>query len=79
MDAEVLRIHETAQPATKPLYDLATDPDQPQRPNWIIRVCQSAMHVSTNSTSDVPVVDAVACLQISRWSAALFASTYVKS
>ncbi|KAI5362260.1 hypothetical protein Slin15195_G059110 [Septoria linicola] len=37
MDAEVSRIYETAQPATKPLYDLAIDPDQPQRPNWIIR------------------------------------------
>lgn len=41
MDDEVRRIYHTAQPTTKTLYDLAVDPELPERPNWIIRVRQS--------------------------------------
>lgn len=37
MDDEVRRIYHTAQPTTRPLYDLAVDPELPDRPNWIIR------------------------------------------
>ncbi|KAM3416939.1 hypothetical protein BST61_g8526 [Cercospora zeina] len=37
MDAEVRRIYRTAQPTTRTLYDLAVDPEVPERPNWIIR------------------------------------------
>ncbi|CAK1365104.1 unnamed protein product [Cercospora beticola] len=37
MDEEVRRIYHTAQPTTKTLYDLAVDPELPERPNWIIR------------------------------------------
>lgn len=38
MDAEVQRIYDNAQQATRSLYDLAVDRDMPERPNWIIRV-----------------------------------------
>ncbi|KAF2215494.1 hypothetical protein CERZMDRAFT_94899 [Cercospora zeae-maydis SCOH1-5] len=37
MDEEVRRIYHTAQPTTRTLYDLAVDPQFPERPNWIIR------------------------------------------
>lgn len=41
MDAEVQRIYDNAQQATRSLYDLAIDREMPDRPNWIIRVSAS--------------------------------------
>lgn len=54
MDAEVRTIYETAQQATRSLYDLATDYNMPDRPNWIIRV-SSRHHVLVNWYTDCPV------------------------
>lgn len=36
-NAEIIRIHQMAQPATRIMYDLANDPSHPNEPNWIIR------------------------------------------
>ncbi|KXT02478.1 hypothetical protein AC579_994 [Pseudocercospora musae] len=37
INSEVAWIYEHAQPVTKPLYHLGHDPENPSKPNWVIR------------------------------------------